>query len=303
MKKWDLNKIIDGKKIAKEVLSELAVEVDSFRRDYRPPKLAVIIVGEDPASEIYVGMKVRASAKCGIDSDLVEMASDISEEYLLERLKRLNSDPGIDGILVQLPLPAHIDKQNVIERISPDKDVDGFHPYNLGRILSDKPRFIPCTPLGIQVLISKYGVKAEGRNVVIVGRSLIVGKPMAMLLSAKSNSGNATVTICHSRTKDLSRVTVKADILIAAVGKANMITGDMVKGGVVVIDVGVNRVDDPETKRGYRLEGDVDFDSVQPKASLITPVPGGVGPMTVAMLMQNTLQAARWARGESDDRQ
>ena len=301
MKSGDFENLIDGKRISKEILSELKSEIDKFSENNRPPKLTVLIAGEEPASQVYVGMKVKASLKCGIDSDLIEMPGNISEDRLLERLNRLNDDDSVDGILVQLPLPDHIDEQKVIETISVDKDVDGFHPYNLGRVISDKARFVPCTPKGIMVLLSSYSVETEGKDIVIVGRSLIVGKPMAMLLSAKSSNGNGTVTLCHSKTKNIPDIVSRADILIAAVGRPRMITGDMVREGVVVIDVGMNRVDDPLAKKGYHLEGDVDFASVQPKASLITPVPGGVGPMTVAMLMKNTLQAARWARGEGDE--
>ncbi len=303
MKSGDYENLIDGKKISQEILSELKIEIEDFTRKYRPPKLTVVIVGEDPASQVYVGMKVKASSKCGIDSDLIEMPESVSEEALIERLERLNRDGSVDGILVQLPLPGHIDEQRVIETISADKDVDGFHPYNLGRLISEKARFIPCTPKGIMELFARYSIETEGKEIVIIGRSLIVGKPMAMLLSAKSSSGNGTVTLCHSRTGDIPGIVSKADILIAAVGRPKLVTGDMVKDGVVVIDVGVNRVEDPTAKKGYRLEGDVDFSSVQPKASLITPVPRGVGPMTVAMLMKNTLQAAEWARGDGDENQ
>ncbi|MBN2185725.1 MAG: bifunctional 5,10-methylenetetrahydrofolate dehydrogenase/5,10-methenyltetrahydrofolate cyclohydrolase [Candidatus Krumholzibacteriota bacterium] len=287
--------------ISEEILSELKIEISDFSKKSRPPKLTVLIVGEDPASQVYVGMKVKASSKCGIDSELIEMPGDIPEETLIERLKRLNDDDSVDGILVQLPLPDHINEQKVIETISPAKDVDGFHPYNLGRIISEKARFIPCTPKGIMELLSRYSVETEGKEIVIIGRSLIVGKPMAMLLSAKSSGANGTVTLCHSRTKNIPGIVSRADILIAAVGSPGLITGEMVREGVVVIDVGMNRVDDPKAKKGYHLEGDVDFSSVQPKASLITPVPRGVGPMTVAMLMKNTLQAAEWARGDGDD--
>lgn len=301
MKSGEFENLIDGKMISKEILSELKIEVSNFSENSRPPKLTVLIVGENPASQVYVGMKVKASSNCGIDSDLIEMPEDISEDLLIERLKRLNDDDSVDGILVQLPLPDHIDEQKVIETISADKDVDGFHPYNLGRIISEKARFVPCTPKGVMELFSRYSIETEGKDIVIIGRSLIVGKPMAMLLSAKSSSGNGTVTLCHSRTKNISDIVSRADILIAAVGSPRMITGDMVKEGVVVIDVGMNRVDDPTAKKGYHLEGDVDFASVQPKASLITPVPRGVGPMTVAMLMKNTLQAAEWARGDGNE--
>jgi methylenetetrahydrofolate dehydrogenase (NADP+)/methenyltetrahydrofolate cyclohydrolase len=298
----DIGKLIDGKKAAKELIADLAADIEDFSRKHRPPRLAVIIVGEDPASQVYVGMKVKSSAKCGIDSTLIEMHTSTTEDELLSKLDNLNDDRNVDGILVQMPLPDHINQQKVIESISPDKDVDGLHPYNLGRIVSDNPRFVPCTPRGILHLLESYGVEIEGRNAVVIGRSVLVGKPMALLLSMKKPNGNATVSVCHSRSRDMKRIIGEADILIAAVGKANMITGDMVKEGVVAVDVGINRVDDPEAKRGYRLIGDIEFESVHPKASLITPVPGGVGPMTVAMLMKNTFQAAKWALGAGDER-
>jgi methylenetetrahydrofolate dehydrogenase (NADP+)/methenyltetrahydrofolate cyclohydrolase len=262
--------------------------------------LTVLIVGEDPASQIYVGMKIKTARKCGIDSELVELPASTSESELLGRLERLNKDPAVDGILVQMPLPGHMDQQKVIENISPDKDVDGLHPFNIGRIAADRPRLVPCTPLGITVMMDHYGIETAGKHAVIVGRSILVGKPMALLLARKAPGGNATVTVCHSRTSDMASITRTADILIAAVGSPRMITGDMVKEGVVVIDVGINRVEDESAKKGYRLEGDVDFKSVIPKASMITPVPKGVGPMTVAMLMKNTYQAARMALGADD---
>lgn len=292
-------KIIDGKAVAREVLEEVTGKALEFSRKHRPPKLTVVIVGEDPASQVYVGMKVKKAAKCGMDSDLIEMPSDVAEDYLIDRVQRLNADDGVDGILVQLPLPPHIDTQKVIETISPSKDVDGIHPYSLGRLAADRPTFVSCTPLGITVLLEKYGVQTSGAEVVVIGRSLIVGKTLSLLLSGKTSRGNATVTVCHSRTADIAKAVRRSDIVIAAAGSPGMITGDMVKDGAVVIDVGTSRVPDETAKRGYRLAGDVDFDSVYPRASLITPVPGGVGPMTVAMLMHNTLQAAMKARGES----
>ncbi|MCX5753902.1 MAG: bifunctional 5,10-methylenetetrahydrofolate dehydrogenase/5,10-methenyltetrahydrofolate cyclohydrolase [Candidatus Krumholzibacteria bacterium] len=294
-------KLIDGKAVAETIFSEVAAGVSDFSRSRRPPFLAVVIAGEDPASQAYVKSKVTAAARCGIGSTLIELPATVEAAYLRDRLDRLNADPGIDGILVQMPLPPHIDQQKIIESISPDKDVDGLHPYNLGRLASDKPRFIPCTPLGILELLARYGARTEGRRVVVVGRSILVGKPVALLLSRKHGSGNATVTICHSSTRDLGLVTREADILIVAIGKAHAIGGDMIGGGAVVIDVGMNRVPDASAKKGYRLTGDVDFESAYPMVSLITPVPGGVGPMTVAMLMRNTLQAARWAHGVRDD--
>lgn len=293
--------LIRGKPVADGILEDLAGRVREFSRRLRPPRLVVVIVGEDPASQVYVGMKVRAAARCGIDSSLIELPASTAQDDLLDLLDSLNADEKTDGILVQMPLPGGIDQQTVIERISPAKDVDGLHPFNLGRIAAGSPRFVPCTPAGIAVLLDRYEVRTQGRHAVVVGRSVLVGKPMALLLSAKGPGGDATVTICHSRTDDLAAVVRTADILVAAVGSPGIITGEMVREGAVVIDVGVNRVDDPGAPRGYRLCGDVDFDSVRPMASLITPVPGGVGPMTVAMLMRNTYQAARWALGASHD--
>jgi methylenetetrahydrofolate dehydrogenase (NADP+)/methenyltetrahydrofolate cyclohydrolase len=294
-------KLIDGKAVAETIFSEVAAAASDFSESRRPPFLAVVIVGEDPASQAYVKSKVTAAARCGIGSTLIELPTTVEAASLLDRLERLNADPGVDGILVQMPLPPHIDQQRIIESISPAKDVDGLHPYNIGRLSSDKPRFIPCTPLGILELLARYGVRTEGSRVVVVGRSLLVGKPVALLLSRKHASGNATVTMCHSLTRDLGSVTREADILIAAIGRAHAISGDMIREGAAVIDVGMNRVSDAAAKKGYRLTGDVDFESAYRKVSLITPVPGGVGPMTVAMLMRNTLQAARWAHGVRDD--
>ena len=294
-------KLIDGKAVAEAIFSEVTAGSSEFAKGVRPPFLAVVIVGEDPASQAYVRSTVKAAARCGIGSTLMELPATVAAASLLDRLDRLNADPGVDGILVQMPLPAHVDQQRVIESISPAKDVDGLHPYNIGRLASDKPRFIPCTPLGILELLARSGVRAEGKRVVVVGRSILVGKPVAMLLSRKHASGNATVTICHSVTSDLGSVTREAEILIAAIGRAHVIRGDMIGEGAVVVDVGMNRVPDTAAKKGYRLTGDVDFESAYPRVSLITPVPGGVGPMTVAMLMRNTLQAARWAHGVQDD--
>ena len=290
-------RIIDGKATAAAVLEETASEVARFSRGYRPPRLTVVIVGDNPASRSYVKGKVTSAAACGIDSDLVELPAETTGRELLGLVDRLNADDAIDGILVQLPLPAGIDEQSIIERISPGKDVDGFHPYNLGRLVSNRPAFVPCTPLGIGEILDRYGVEVAGKHAVIIGRSVIVGKPMAMLLARKAPGGDATVTICHSRSNGLPGIARTADILIAAVGRPQMIGADWVKEGAVVIDVGVNRVEDDTRKRGYRLLGDVDFEAVLPKASLITPVPGGVGPMTRAMLMRNTLLAAVLARG------
>ncbi len=289
--------LIDGKAVAQRILAEVAAAVARFSAGRRGPHLAVVIVGENPASQSYVKGKVGAAARCGIEASLIEMAASASEEALLARIDRLNADDRVDGILVQLPLPDHIDQQLVIERISPSKDVDGFHPYNLGRLAADRPRFVACTPLGIVELLDRCGVRTEGARAVVIGRSVIVGKPLALLLSRKHAGGNATVTLCHSQSTGLASICREADILVAAVGRAGAVTVDMVKDGAVVIDVGVNRVADPGSPKGYRLRGDVDFEAVRPRASLITPVPGGVGPMTVTMLMRNTLQAAEWARG------
>ncbi len=290
-------KIIDGKKISSEIISDLKAQVEIFSAGFRPPSLKVVILGEDSASRIYVRSKVKASAKCGIESELIEMPKETKENELLNFVEDLNDDSSVDGILVQLPLPSQIDSGKVIEKISPAKDVDGFHPYNLGKILEGNPLLVPCTPLGIMELLARYGVKTEGKNIAVVGRSVIVGKPVAMLLAAKSEGGNATVTMCHSRTSDLAGNLRRSDIIISAVGKPEFITADMVKEDVVMVDVGMNRVEDSSRKKGYRLTGDIDFDSVYDKVSLITPVPGGVGPMTVAMLMMNTLKAARIAAG------
>ncbi len=299
-KQNEREKIIDGKRIARDILDELNVEVARFSENHPPPHLSVIIVGDDPASHVYVRSKVRSAGGCGIESELIELPADTAKEALLARLDRLNDDDNVDGVLVQLPLPPHIDQQEIIERIDPRKDVDGLHPFNLGRLASGLPHFVPCTPLGVSVLLSRSGVETEGTHVAVVGRSVLVGKPLALLLARKGPGGNATVTICHSRTRDLAAVTATADILVAAAGRAGMISADMVKEGAVVIDVGTNRVDDPSAKKGYRLAGDVDFESVYPKVSRITPVPGGVGPMTVTMLMRNTVQAARRRRGAGD---
>lgn len=302
MTKEASSRIMDGRKTAGEILREVALEVKRFGQSNRPPNLAVIIVGDDPASKVYVRSKEAAAGKCGIQSSVIELPGETSIGTVVAEIERLNSDRGIDGFLVQMPLPAGIDKQTVIERISPDKDVDGCHPYNLGRLAAGAPRFIPCTAMGIVELLTRYGVDTRGKNVVIIGRSLLVGKPLALLLSKKGKWGDATVTMCHSRTEGIEEIASRADILVAAVGKAETVTADMVKEGAVVVDVGINRVADPEAKRGYRLVGDVDFEKVSRKASLITPVPGGVGPLTVAILMRNTLQASLWARGEDGSR-
>ncbi len=284
--------LIDGKAIAAAVRQDVAAGVAEWTSaGNRPPYLSVILVGDNPASASYVRGKTRACAEVGIGSDTLTPPADIPETELLAMVERLNRDPSVDGILVQLPLPSHIDEQKVIRAISPDKDVDGFHPVSVGRMWLGQPGFAPATPAGILEMLRRSDIEVKGQHVVIVGRSNIVGKPMAGLLVQKGI--DATVTICHSRTRDLPSFTRQADILVAAIGVAEFIKADMVRDGTVVIDVGMNRVDDPTKERGYRLTGDVDFEGVFGKASHITPVPGGVGPMTIAMLLKNTLAAAK----------
>lgn len=285
--------IIDGKQVAQEIRAELEVQVRQLKADKGiVPGLAVILVGEDPASQSYVTAKEKACAEIGIYSDDNRLPAETSEETLLALIDKLNADPKIHGILVQLPLPKHIDESRVIMAISPDKDVDGFHPVSVGKMVIGEKAFLPCTPHGVLQLLLRSGVKLDGAEVVIVGRSNIVGKPLANLLLQKSVMGNATVTVCHTRTRNLAAHTLRADIIIAAAGRPNTITAEMLRPGAVVIDVGVNRVADPNAKRGYRLVGDVDYLPVKEKASLITPVPGGVGPMTITMLLANTVQSA-----------
>jgi methylenetetrahydrofolate dehydrogenase (NADP+)/methenyltetrahydrofolate cyclohydrolase len=290
-------KIIDGKQVAADMRAELKAEVAKLKEQNIVPGLGVILVGEDPASKSYVTAKERACEEMGIYSDDNRLNADISQEELMQKVKDMNNDPKINGILVQLPLPKHLNETEVLLTIDPTKDVDGFHPMNVGKMVVGEEAFLPCTPHGVIQLLIRSGVKIEGAKVVIVGRSNIVGKPLANMLIQKNLKGNATVTVCHTRTKDLANQTRQADILIAAAGRPNTITADMVKEGVVVIDVGVNRVDDPTKKKGYRLVGDVDFEAVKEKASLITPVPGGVGPMTITMLLYNTVESAKRAAG------
>ncbi len=287
--------LIDGKKIAAEVNSETAADVNILIENHGvKPGLAVVRVGADPASKVYVGMKVKKCQELGIHSVMEILPEDVSQEELLDLVESLNQDPAIHGILVQLPLPAHLDEDEVINKIDPCKDVDCFHPQNVGKMLiGDRDGFFPCTPHGVMVMLERSGVETSGKHAVVIGRSNIVGKPMAALLVQKAHGANATVTICHSRTPDISEFTKKADIIIAAIGKPHFVTADMVKEGAVVVDVGINRIDDESAPRGYRLVGDVDFDQVAPKCSAITPVPGGVGPMTIAMLMKNTVKAAK----------
>jgi len=290
-------KIIDGNKVAEDMRAELKEEVSMLMKKGIVPGLGVILVGQDPASQSYVTAKERACEEIGIYSDDNRLPAETSQEDLMAVVERMNRDPKINGILVQLPLPKGLNEAEVLLAIDPDKDVDGFHPMNVGKMVVGEKAFLPCTPHGVIQLLIRNGVKIESAHVVIVGRSNIVGKPLANMLIQKNAKGNATVTVCHTRTKDLAKHTKQADIIIAAAGKPNTITADMVKEGVVVIDVGVNRIEDATKKKGYRLVGDVDFEAVKEKASLITPVPGGVGPMTITMLLYNTVESAKRAAG------
>ena len=287
--------IIDGKQIAADMRAELKAEVAKLKAQNIIPGLGVILVGEDPASQSYVLAKERACADMGIYSEDNHLPAEISQKELMALVDKMNKDPKINGILVQLPLPKGLDESEVLLAIDPAKDVDGFHPVNVGKMVVGEKAFLPCTPHGIVQLLIRSGVKIEGANVVIIGRSNLVGKPLANMLIQKKPNANATVTVCHTRTKDLSSHTKRADIVIAAAGRPNTVTADMIKEGAVVIDVGVNRIEDPTKKRGYRLVGDVDFKAVKEKASLISPVPGGVGPMTITMLLYNTVESARLA--------
>lgn len=291
-------KIIDGKAISARVREGVAKEVGELG-GARSPKLDVLLVGEDPASRSYVRAKAKACRECGIEAEVHEIREGVSQSELLERIGTLNRDPRVDGILVQLPLPGRLDEDAVILALDPAKDVDGLHPENLGLLAAGRPRFTPCTPTGIGILLEECGVEVSGKEVVILGRSLIVGKSMALLLSRKGRGGDATVTLCHSRTRDISSHTRRADIVVAALGSPAFLTADMVAEGAVVIDVGINRIEDSSAKKGYRLVGDVDFEGVAEKASRITPVPGGVGPMTVAVLMRNTLEAFKTTRARA----
>jgi len=284
--------ILDGRKTSQTIQSEIAQEVEKIRaKGEKVPHLAAVIVGSDPASQSYVRSKDRACKKVGFDSTIIQLPEDISEKELIEKINELNQDTNIDGFIVQLPLPRHIDEQKVLMLIDPDKDVDGFHPTNFGKMALDLPSFIPATPFGILELLRRYEIPTQGKNTVVIGRSHIVGRPMSILMSRKDNPGNSTVTVTHRHTQNLKEITLKADILIVAIGAADFLTEDMVKEGAVVIDVGINRVEDAQAERRYVLKGDVDYEKVKKKASYITPVPGGVGPMTVTMLMQNTLLA------------
>jgi methylenetetrahydrofolate dehydrogenase (NADP+)/methenyltetrahydrofolate cyclohydrolase len=287
--------IIDGVAIAKRVRARVATDAAALKQSHGiTPGLTVVLVGDDPASAVYVASKEKACKEAGMNGDTILLSAATPEADLLAVIDRLNADPAVHGILVQMPVPKHIDAQKVIRRIDPMKDVDGFHPVNAGKVLiGDADGFAPCTPAGVQVMLAEAGVETAGKDCVILGRSNIVGKPMAALLIQSGKGADCTVTICHSRTKDLVSHTRRADILIAAIGKPEMVTGDMVKPGAVVIDVGINRVDDAAAPRGYRIVGDVKFDEVSRVASRISPVPGGVGRMTIAMLLANTVRAAR----------
>lgn len=285
--------LIDGKATGLQIQQEIAGRVERIvKSGKRPPCLAAILVGNDGGSEAYVGNKIKACQRCGFDSRTLRFDNDITEAQLLDEVRKLNADPDVDGFIVQLPLPAHIDEQKIIEAIDPAKDVDGFHPVNVGRTAIGLPAYAPATPAGIVELLRRYGIDTRGKHCVVMGRSNIVGKPMAQLMLRKDNPGNCTVTVCHSATPDISSITRQADILVAAMGCPGFVKADMVKPGAVVIDVGTTRVPDATRKSGFRLCGDVDFEEVAPLTSYITPVPGGVGPMTVAMLMLNTLQSA-----------
>ena len=286
--------LIDGKKIADAVKQEIASEVaEMVAAGKKRPHLAAILVGHDGGSETYVAHKVKACEQCGFESTLIRYEADVTEAELLEAIARLNADDNVDGFIVQLPLPKHIDEQKIIEAIDYRKDVDGFHPINVGRLSIGLPCFLSATPQGILELLRRYNVPTKGANCVVLGRSNIVGKPVASLMMQKAVPGDATVTVCHSRSRDIKEHCLNADIIIAALGQPGFLTADMVKDGAVIIDVGTTRVPSTETKSGFRLKGDVDFENVAPKCSFITPVPGGVGPMTIVSLMKNTLLAAR----------
>jgi len=286
-------KLMDGVKLAAEIRAEMKAEIEALAKKGVTPGLAVVLVGEDPGSQIYVRNKRKACAELGIASFAHDFPADYTEKKLLKLIERLNADPRVHGILVQSPVPKHIDEQKVLNAIDPAKDVDGFHPVSKGKLLNGEDCFVACTPAGCRELLLRYGCPPAGKHVVIVGRSNIVGKPLAALLVQKAAGANATVTVCHSGTKKLSAITKQADILIAAIGVPQFIKGNMVKDGVVVVDVGMNRIPDATKKSGTRLVGDVDFDAVSKKAKAITPVPGGVGPMTITMLLQNTVTAAK----------
>ena len=289
--------ILDGKKTSEALKQEITEEVKQLKAEGKKvPHLAAVLVGDDGASLTYVGSKVKACEQVGFESTLVKLPANISEEALLQEIEKLNANPEIDGYIVQLPLPKHIDEQKILLAIDPTKDVDGFHPANFGRMALDMEAFIPATPFGIMELLKRYEVPTKGKHVVVVGRSHIVGRPISILLSQKGAQGNATVTLTHSHTPNLAELTRQADIVVMALGIPEFLKGGMVKEGVTVIDVGITRLKDDSTHKGYRIVGDVAFDEVKEKASYITPVPGGVGPMTIAMLLKNTLLAYKWYR-------
>ena len=289
--------ILDGKKTSEDLKQEIAEEVKQLKaKGKRVPHLAAVLVGNDGASLTYVGSKVKACEQVGFESTLVKLPANISEEALLQEIEKLNANPEIDGYIVQLPLPKHIDEQKILLAIDPTKDVDGFHPANFGRMALDMEAFIPATPFGIMELLKRYEVPTKGKHVVVVGRSHIVGRPISILLSQKGAQGNATVTLTHSHTPNLAELTRQADIVVMALGIPEFLKGNMVKEGVTVIDVGITRLKDDSNPKGYRIVGDVAFNEVKEKASYITPVPGGVGPMTIAMLLRNTLLAYKWYR-------
>jgi methylenetetrahydrofolate dehydrogenase (NADP+)/methenyltetrahydrofolate cyclohydrolase len=285
-------KILDGQLVSQATKDELKIKVAQLVAEGKKvPHLAAVLVGNNGASETYVGSKVRTCEEIGFHSTLIRLEDTITEFKLLEAINKLNDNPDVDGILVQLPLPKHISDEKVINAIDPSKDVDGFHPVSVGKMVQGLPTFIPATPHGIMLMLEHYKIDTKGKHAVVIGRSNIVGRPMSILLSANTNPGNCTVTICHSATKNLTELCLQADIIVAALGKPEFVTADMVKDGAVVIDVGITRVADATKKRGYALKGDVQFDTVSPKCSWITPVPGGVGPMTIAALMKNTYKA------------
>ena len=284
--------ILDGKATSNQIKEELTIQVKEIKdAGKRPPHLAAVLVGNDGASLTYVGSKVRSCERIGYDSTLIKLDDDISQEALLATIEKLNNDPLLDGFIVQLPLPKHIDEEVVLHAINPNKDVDGFHPTNFGKMALGLQTFIPATPFGIMELLKRYKLDISGKHAVVIGRSHIVGRPMSILLSEKGNPGNATVTLTHSRTQNLAAITKEADIVVSALGVPNFLTADMVKDGAIIIDVGITRVPDADHPKGYVIVGDVHYDAVKEKASYITPVPGGVGPMTIAMLLQNTMLA------------
>ena len=286
--------VLDGKALAQTIKEELREEVDAMRQAAgKIPHLAAVLIGQNPASEVYVRNKVRSCQEVGFRSSLIRHPESITQSQLLDIVAQLNQDPDVDGFIVQLPLPDHLDEDAVNLAIDPRKDVDGFTPVNIGRMTLGLDAYLPATPNGIMVMLERYGIETSGKEVVVLGRSNIVGTPLTVLLSRKSSPGNATVTLCHSRTRDLKAHTLRADIIVAAIGIPEMVTADMVKEGAVIIDVGINRVDDAGRKRGYRLAGDVDYAGLKDKVSAMTPVPGGVGPMTVVSLLMNTLQASK----------